>query len=99
MSRKCSVTGKGPLSGHNVSHAQNKTKRKFLPNMQRTSLYSERLGRFYKFTLSAKALRTIEHKGGLDAYVIDTAKTKLGKDFRKIKKAIEKQDKRQALAG
>ncbi len=95
MARKCSVTGKGVMSGNNVSHAHNKTRRKFLPNIQSTSLYSERLGRFYKLRLSTRAIRTIEHKGGLDAYVLGTAKTKLDKQFRSIRKAIESQDARQ----
>lgn len=90
MARRCSVTNKGVMSGNNVSHAHNKTRRRFLPNIQSTSLYSEKLGKFFKFKLSTRAIRTVEHKGGLDAYVAGTAKTKLAPEFQKIKKQLEK---------
>lgn len=90
MSRRCVVTGKGVMSGNNVSHAQNKTRRKFLPNIQDTGIYSEALGRLVKVRVSTHGLRTIEHKGGLDAYLMDTAITKLDPSLRAIKTQVEK---------
>ncbi len=89
MTRKCIVTGKTVMSGNNVSHANNRTRRRFLPNLQNATLFSETLGKGYGFRLSTNAIRTIEHKGGLDAYVKDTAKTKLDPAFRGIKKELE----------
>ncbi len=90
MARKCTITGKGVMSGNNVSHAHNKTRRKFLPNMQAATLFSEKLNKGFKVRVSTAALRTIEHKGGLDAYVTGTAKTKLTPMFQKIKQQVEK---------
>ena len=90
MSRRCMVTGKGVMSGNNVSHANNRTRRKFLPNVQDTSVYSETLNRWIKLRVSANGLRTIEHKGGLDAFLTSTAKTKLDPKLRTIKAQIEK---------
>lgn len=90
MSRRCMITGKAVLSGNNVSHAQNKTRRKFLPNIADTSLYSETLKRWVRVRASAAGLRTVEHKGGFDAFLTDTAKTKLDPDLRPYKQQIEK---------
>jgi len=90
MSRVCEITGKGVMSGNNVSHAQNKTRRKFLPNIQDTSLYSTGLGRWVKIRASAAGLRTVEHKGGLDAFLQGTAKTKLNPKLRPVKIELEK---------
>ena len=70
MTRKCAVTGKRPLSGNNVSHANNKTKRRFLPNLQSVSLYSESLGRSVRLRVTAHGLKVVEAKGGLDSYVL-----------------------------
>ncbi len=89
MSRRCMITGKNAQVGHNVSHAQNKTKRRFFPNVQDTSLYSEILGRWVKVRVSTAGLRTVEHKGGFDAYLINTAITKLDPALRPIKAQIE----------
>jgi|SRR5690606_31509427 len=90
MARKCTITGKGVQTGNNVSHANNKTRRRFLPNMQVATLYSETLGRGIQIRLTPAALRTIEHKGGLDAYLQDTAKTKLPlAALRAMKKQLE----------
>lgn len=89
MTRKCIVTGKTVMTGNNVSHANNRTRRRFLPNLQNATLFSEILGKGFGFRLSTNAIRTIEHKGGLDAYVKDTAKTKLAPEFRSIKKELE----------
>jgi large subunit ribosomal protein L28 len=87
MSRRCMVTGKGVQSGNNVSHANNKTRRKFLPNVQDKSIYSEALGRTVKIRLSAHGLRTLTHKG-LDEWLVDTAPTKLDPALRKIRAQV-----------
>lgn len=89
MSRRCMITGKQPMSGNNVSHAHNKTRRRFLPNIQDTSLYSESLQRWVKLRVTTAGLRTVEHKGGLDAFITSTAKTKLDPALRPLKAEIE----------
>ncbi|MEI8320749.1 MAG: 50S ribosomal protein L28 [Alphaproteobacteria bacterium] len=90
MSRRCEITGKGVLSGNNVSHANNKTRRRFLPNLQEISFTSETLGASYKIKTSAHGLRTIEHKGGFDAFLLNTSAAKLPAEMKKLKKKIEK---------
>lgn len=90
MSRKCQVTGKKVMTGNCVSHANNKTRRRFLPNLQETSVYSEILKRWVKIRVTAAGLRTIEHKGGIDTWLQSTAKTKLDEKMRPVKAAIEK---------
>ncbi len=90
MSRRCAVTKKGVLVGHNVSHANNKTKRRFLPNLQPVTLLSESLGQSFHMRLSTSAIRTIEHKGGLDAYLMGTAPTKLPPELRRTRRRVEK---------
>ena len=70
MSRRCELTGKGVLSGNNVSHANNKTRRRFLPNLQVTSLLSDILGNEVRMRISTRAIRTVEHNGGIDAYLL-----------------------------
>ncbi len=90
MSRRCSVTGKGVMAGNNVSHANNKSRRRFLPNLQVASLYSEVLNRSVRMRVSAAALRTIEHKGGLDSFLRGTPATKLPSELRRVKKQINK---------
>ncbi len=72
MSRRCEFTGKGVLSGNNVSHANNKTRRRFLPNLQETALLSDILGTQIRVRLSTRAIRTVEHNGGLDAFLLGT---------------------------
>ena len=72
MSRRCELTGKGPMTGNNVSHANNKTKRRFLPNLNDVTLQSESLGRAFKMRITAAALRSVDHRGGLDAFIIKT---------------------------
>jgi len=89
MARRCMITGKGVMSGNNVSHAKNRTKRRFLPNAQDTNLYSESLGRWIKVKTTSAGLRTVEHKGGLDAFLKSTALTKLDPALRPIKKQVE----------
>ena len=90
MSRRCAITGKGVLTGNNVSHAHNKTRRRFLPNLQTTMLYSESLGRGVRLSLTARAIRTIEHKGGVDSFLRGTATAKLPRELRRMKRDLEK---------
>ncbi len=98
MSRRCIVTGKGVLVGHNVSHANNKTKRRFMPNLQVTSLTSDALGRGVRLRLSARGIKTIEHAGGLDAWLLRTPDAKLDIDTRRIKRRIQKTIEKRAAA-
>ena len=88
MSRVCELTGKGPLVGNNVSHAKNRTKRRYLPNLQRVTLMSESLGRTYRMRISASALRTIDHRGGFDAYLEKTPDSRLSDRARRIKREL-----------
>ena len=90
------ITGKGVMTGNNVSHANNKTRRRFLPNVQDTSLYSEVLKRWVRVRASVDGLRTVEHKGGLDSYLKGTAKTKLDPSLRPYKAQVEKADSQDA---
>lgn len=90
MARRCMITGKGVMSGNNVSHAVNKTRRRFLPNLQSTRLMSEVLGEDVRLRLSTRALRTIEVKGGLDAFLLGTPNRKLPAEAQKIKRRIQK---------
>ena len=89
MSRKCMVTGKAVMSGNNVSHSMRRTKRKFVPNIQDTSLFSEALGRKIRLRVSVNGIRTIEHKGGLDAWLMGTAPTKLDPALRPVRAQVE----------
>jgi large subunit ribosomal protein L28 len=84
------VTGKKVMTGNNVSHAMNKTRRRFLPNLQETGVYSQILNRWIRIRTTAAGLRTIEHKGGVDAWLQNTATTKLDPKMRPVKAAIEK---------
>ena len=88
MSRRCELTGKGPMVGNNVSHANNKTKRRFLPNLTETALMSETLGRTFRLKVSAAALRTVDHKGGLDAFLMKAKDADLSDKARRIKKEV-----------
>ena len=88
MSRRCEITGKGVLSGNNVSHANNKTRRRFLPNLQVTSLLSDTLGESIRLRLSTRAIRTIEHNGGIDAFLLGTNATKLTERGRELKRKV-----------
>ena len=90
MSRKCELTGKGPMVGNNVSHAHNKTKRRFLPNLNDVTLASEVLGQSFKFRVSASALRTVDHRGGLDAFMAKAKDNELSARALKVKKDIQK---------
>jgi large subunit ribosomal protein L28 len=88
MSRRCQITGKGVLTGNNVSHANNKTRRRFLPNLQDTSLLSEVLGVSVRMRLSTRAIRTIEQKGGIDAYLLGSADRDLSVDAVALKRRL-----------
>lgn len=99
MARRCAITGKGVLTGNNVSHANNKNRRRFQPNLQETSLLSDSLGQLVRLRLSVNAIRSIEHKGGLDAFLLDAKDAVLSLDARRIKRRISKaQEKQQAAA-
>src|SRR5690349_1067846 len=90
MSRICELTGKGRQTGHNVSHANNKTKRVFLPNLQNVTLLSERLDKSFKFRVSTHGLRSVEHNGGLDNWLLKTGDEKLSARAQKIKRDLKK---------
>jgi large subunit ribosomal protein L28 len=90
MSRRCDLTGKGPMSGNNVSHANNKTRRRFLPNLQDVSMQSDILGRTFKFRVSSAALRTVDHRGGLDAFMAKAKDDELSAEALQVKKEILK---------
>ena len=90
MSRVCELTGKGRLVGNNVSHANNRTKRVFLPNLQKVSLISDALGRAEKFKVSTHGLRCVEHNGGLDNWLLKTKNEKLSEKAQKMKRQIKK---------
>jgi large subunit ribosomal protein L28 len=88
MARRCAITGKGVLTGNNVSHANNRTRRRFLPNLQEASLLSDALGHAVRMRVSMNGLKTIEHNGGIDAYLLSIADTKLSAEARRVKKSI-----------
>lgn len=90
MARRCDFTGKGVQAGNNVSHAKNRTRRRFLPNMQKASLVSETLGEVVQVRITARGIRTVEHNGGLDAFLLSTSDSNLGPDALKIKSRIKK---------
>ncbi|MGB5778009.1 50S ribosomal protein L28 [Allopontixanthobacter sediminis] len=92
MSRICELTGKGRQVGNNVSHANNKTKRVFLPNLQNVTLMSEKLDRSFKFRVSTNGLRSVEHVGGLDNWLIKTKNEKLSDRAVKVKRELKKLD-------
>ena len=96
MARRCAVTGKGVLTGNNVSHANNKSRRRYLPNLQDKDLLSDALGRMVRLRLSTNAIRSIEHAGGLDAFLLAASAAKLSVEAKRIKRQIEKAKERQA---
>lgn len=98
MSRRCELTGIGPLVGHNVSHSNIKTKRRFLPALAETSLQSEALGQSFRLRVTNKALRTLDFKGGLDAYLTKAKDEVLSIRARKIKKQVKAKLAEQAAA-
>lgn len=88
MSRRCELTGKGVMTGNNVSHAKNRTRRRFLPNLNDVTLMSETLGKSFSFRISADALRSVDHRGGLDAFLAKAADGELSPAALKVKKDI-----------
>ncbi len=90
MSRICELTGKGRMVGNNVSHANNKTKRTFLPNLQNVTLLSDALGQGFKMRVSTHGLRTVEHNGGLDNWLLKAGNDQLSASARKLKKEVTK---------
>ncbi len=90
MARRCELTGKGVMTGNNVSHANNKTRRRFMPNLNEVSLTSETLGRTFRFKIAASALRTIDHRGGFDAFLDKAPDGELSPKALKIKRDIAK---------
>jgi large subunit ribosomal protein L28 len=98
MSRRCQMTGKGVLTGNNVSHANNKTRRRYLPNLQEASLVSDALGTSVQLRVSTRALRTIEHNGGLDAFLTGTSNRKLPEEAQALKRRIVKASAKKTAA-
>lgn len=90
MSRVCELTGKGPMSGNTVSHANNKTRRRFLPNLNEVTLISDILGQSFRLRVSAAGLRSVDHRGGLDAFLAKARDEELSPKAQKIKKDIAK---------
>ena len=98
MSRRCQFTGKGVQSGNNVSHANNKSRRRFLPNMQQTSLVSDILGTTIRVRLTTHAMRTIEHNGGLDSFLLTTPNRNLPEEAQVIKRRLLRAQAKKAAA-
>ena len=90
MSRRCELTGKGVMVGNNVSHANKKTKRRFLPNLNHVTMLSEVLDKSFKFRVSAAALRTVDHRGGLDGFMAKAKDNELSEKARRVKREIQK---------
>jgi len=90
MARRCELTGKGVQAGNNVSHAKNRTRRRFLPNVQEVRLMSETLGRSFSMKVSAAGLRSVEHNGGLDKFLLKARDTNLSLQARRVKRDIRK---------
>ncbi len=98
MARRCAITGRGVQVGHNVSHANNKTKRRFLPNLQTISLLSDALGGAVRLRLTANGIRTVEANGGIDAYLLGMSDRKLTAEARRLKRRIERAQERKKAA-
>jgi len=98
MARRCELTGKAVLSGNNVSHANRRTKRRFLPNLCSVTLASDALKKRVRLTISAQALRSVEHRGGLDAYLLKAGNEELSLKARRLKRDIAKVQSTQASA-
>ncbi len=88
MARRCPLSGKGVLVGNNVSHANNKTKRRFLPNLQQRHLFSETLGESVRLRITTNAMRTIDKRGGLDAFLLSSADAELPRELVRLKRRI-----------
>jgi large subunit ribosomal protein L28 len=89
MARRCSLTGKGVQAGNNVSHANNKTRRRFLPNIQSRRLFSETLGRSVRLRIATNTLRTIEKRGGLDGFLLSSSEAVLPSELVRVRRQLE----------
>ena len=94
MSKVCEISGKKPMSGNNVSHANNRTKRRFIPNLQNVKLYSGTLQKYINLNITIRTMKTVEKNGGLDTYLIKTSNKNLAETAIKIKKQILKNSKK-----
>ena len=94
MSKQCEISGKKPMSGNNVSHANNRTKRRFIPNLQNVKLYSSTLQKYINLNITIRTMKTVEKNGGLDSYLIKTSNRNLAETALKIKKQILKNNKK-----
>ena len=94
MSKICEISGKKPMTGNNVSHANNRTKRRFIPNLQNVKLYSGSLQKYINLNISIRTMKTVEKNGGLDSYLIKTSNKNLADTAIKIKKQILKNNKK-----
>ena len=94
MSKVCEISGKKPISGNNVSHANNRTKRRFIPNLQNVKLYSGSLQKYISMNITVRTMKTVEKNGGLDTYLIKTSNRNLADTAIKIKKQILKNNKK-----
>ena len=98
MARRCGITGKGVLTGNNVSHANNKSRRRFLPNLQESAFCSDVLGTSIRMRLSVNGIRTVEHNGGLDAFLLGTPNRNLPEDAQVLKRRIVRAQAKKAAA-
>ena len=98
MARRCALTGKGVQTGNNVSHANNKTRRRYLPNLQQQRLFSETLGETVRLRISTQALRTLEKRGGLDGFLLKARKSELSGELRRLKQRVTSAREAQAAA-
>ncbi len=98
MARRCAVTGKGVLTGNNVSHANNKTRRRYLPNLQETSFFSDILGARIRLRLTVNGIRTVEHNGGIDAFLLSTPDRRLPVEATVIKRRLVRAQAAKAAA-
>ena len=98
MARRCGITGKGVLTGNNVSHANNKSRRRFLPNLQDTSFFSDVLGSSIRLRLTTNGIRTVEHNGGLDAFLLGTPNRSLPEEAQTLKRRITRAQAKRAAA-
>jgi len=98
MARRCAVTGKGVLTGNNVSHANNKTRRRYLPNLQEASFFSDILGAPVRLRLTTNGIRTVEHNGGLDSFLLGTPDRNLPAEAITLKRRLEKAQARKQAA-
>ena len=94
MSKVCEISGKKPMTGNNVSHANNRTKRRFIPNLQNVKLYSGTLQKYINLNITIRTMKTVEKNGGLDSYLIKTSNRNLADKAIKIKKQILKNNKK-----